>query len=104
MDRKSLLGKRLRELRKRRNITQEKLSELVSVDPATISNIENGKNYPAMNNLENIIDVLGVSYAEVFDFEHKEPVYNLISKINEIMNTHPEHVELFYKIIKAIVK
>ena len=46
MNKKELLGKRLRELRKRRGINQEKLAELIDVDPTTISNIENGKNLP----------------------------------------------------------
>ncbi|MGM9994288.1 MAG: NAD(P)H-dependent oxidoreductase [Candidatus Avigastranaerophilus sp.] len=42
MDTKKLPGKRLRELRKKKNINQEKLAELINVDPTTISNIENG--------------------------------------------------------------
>lgn len=104
MDKKKLLGKRLRELRKRKSITQERLSELIDVDPTTISNIENGKNYPAMNNLVNIVDVLGISFVEVFDFEHKGASDNLVDEIIDIMHKNPESVELFYKIIKAIVK
>lgn len=71
MDKKQLLGKRLRELRKRKGINQEKLAEYINVEPATISNIENGKNYPSMINLENILNVLDVTFMEVFDFEHK---------------------------------
>jgi len=58
MNKKELLGRRLRELRKRKGINQEKLAEFINVDPTTISNIENGKNYPSMANLENIISVL----------------------------------------------
>ena len=81
MDRKQLLGKRLRELRKRKGINQEKLAEYINVEPATISNIENGKNYPSMINLENIIKVLNVSFIEVFDFEHKNSNDNLIQQI-----------------------
>mgnify|MGYP002524140843 FL=1 len=55
MNKKELLGKRLRELRKRKGINQEKLAELINVDPTTISNIENGKNYPSLINLENLL-------------------------------------------------
>ena len=39
MDKKKLLGRRLRELRKRKGINQEQLAEMISVEPATISNI-----------------------------------------------------------------
>ena len=104
MDKKQLLGKRLRELRKKTGINQEKLAELISVEPATISNIENGKNYPSLINLENILNVLGVSFIDVFDFDHKDSTENLILKINEIMTKYPDKVEDFYKIITALVK
>lgn len=101
---KILLGKRLRELRKRKGINQEKLAELVNVDPATISNIENGKNYPSMINLENILTVLEISFAEAFDFEHKNTSKNLIKQINQLMESNPDKLEDFYKIIVALTK
>lgn len=101
---KILLGKRLRELRKRKGINQEKLAELVNVDPATISNIENGKNYPSMINLENILTVLEISFAEAFDFEHKNTSKNLIKQINQLMEANPDKLEDFYKIIVALTK
>ena len=102
MDKKKLLGKRIREIRKSKGIKQEKLAELINVEPATISNIENGKNYPSMINLENIINILDSSFTDVFNFEHKDEAENLVEKINEIMKNNPEKVEDFYKIIKAL--
>lgn len=104
MDKKELLGKRLRELRKRTGINQEKLAEMINVEPATISNIENGKNYPSMINLENILNVLGVSFLDVFDFEHKNTTSNLISQINVALENNPNKVEDIYKIVMALVK
>lgn len=104
MDKKQLLGKRLRELRKRKGINQEKLAEYINVEPATISNIENGKNYPSMINLENIIKVLGVTFTEVFDFEHKNNSENLIVQINEKLKAYPDKLEDFYKIVIALTK
>lgn len=104
MDKKKLLGNRLRELRRRKGIKQEKLAELISVEPATISNIENGKNYPSMINLENILNVLGSSFLEAFDFEHKNSTENLIDEINIAMQNNPNKIEDFYKIIMALTK
>lgn len=104
MDKKKLLGNRIRELRKRANINQEKLAELISVEPATISNIENGRNYPSMLNLENIIQALNTTFLEVFDFEHKNTNENLLKEINLILTTNPEKIEDFYKIAKALTK
>ena len=104
MDKKQLLGKRLRERRKRKGINQEQLAELINVDPTTISNIENGKNQPSMMNLENIIDVLDTTFTEVFDFEHKNSNENLIQQIHYIMQKNPDKVEDFYKIVIALTK
>ena len=48
---KKLLGNRIKEIRKERKITQEKLAELIDIEPNNVSKIENGKNYPSAENL-----------------------------------------------------
>lgn len=104
MNKKELLGKRIRELRKRKGFSQEKLSELVNVDPTTISNIENGKNYPSLANLENISSILDETFMSIFDFEHKNKPDDLIVQINQKLQENPQKVEGFYKIIMALTK
>lgn len=104
MNKKELLGKRLRELRKRKGINQEKLAELINVDPTTISNIENGKNYPSMINLENLLDVLESSFLDAFDFEHKNTNADLLTQINQKLKDNPDKIEDFYKIVIALTK
>ena len=104
MNKKELLGKRIRELRKRKGINQETLAELIDVDPTTISNIENGKNYPSMINLENLLNVLGCSFTEAFDFEHKNNEEDLISEITKKLKRNPDKLEDFYKIVMALTK
>ena len=104
MNKKELLGKRLRELRKRKGINQEQLAEMIDVDPTTISNIENGKNYPSLVNLENLLNVLNSSFLDAFDFEHKNNSEDLISQINEKLTTNPDKLEDFYKIVMALTK
>lgn len=104
MNKKELLGKRLRELRKRKGINQEKLAELINVDPTTISNIENGKNYPSMINLENLLDVLDSSFLDAFDFEHKNTNADLLTQINQKLKDNPDKIEDFYKIVVALTK
>lgn len=104
MSKRELLGKRLRELRKRKGINQEKLAEIINVDPTTISNIENGKNYPSLTNLENILNVLNSSFLEAFDFDHKDNNESLILQINNKLQNNPEKIEDFYKIVVALTK
>jgi transcriptional regulator with XRE-family HTH domain len=52
MDIKKLLGKRIQEIRKSKKLTQEQVAEIIEMEPASLSNIENGKYYPTAENLE----------------------------------------------------
>ena len=102
MDNKKLLGKRLRELRKRNNLNQEKLAELAGFESSNaISNIENGYNYPSIQNLEKILNVLNSSFVEIFDFQHKQNKNELIKEIKTKLEENPERIEDIYKIISA---
>ncbi len=104
MDTKKLLGKRLKELIKRNGISQEKLAEMIGIEPTALSNIVTGRNYPLFGTLDKLIKILNVSYCEVFDFEHKDTKENLKSEIIKILDNNPNRIEDFYKIVNAITK
>ena len=64
MDNKKLLGRRIKEAVvfrfahtgyaiKQKNISQEKLAEMVGIEPTALSNIVTGRNYPLMKMLKN---------------------------------------------------
>ena len=55
---KKLLGKRIREVRILRNLTQEDLSELTDIGASSISKIESGHFHPTDENLEKIAKAL----------------------------------------------
>ena len=104
MDNKKLLGKRIKELRKRKGLKQEKLAELVELEPTSISNIENGYNYPSFQNLEKIINALDVSFTDVFEFTQHQDTKDLKSEIDNMLNKHPDKIQDVYKIVKALIK
>lgn len=79
---KELLGLRIKEFRENRKLTQNKLAEMVGIDPKHLSRIENGRNYPSLETLEKILDNLDVTYEEIFNFKHLVPKEELICKIN----------------------
>lgn len=84
-------------------MSQEQLAELVGVEPPSICNIENGKNYPTLQNLEKITDTLNVSFSEIFDFKHIKPNDELLDELNELLLMHPDKIVYAYKIIKDIL-
>ena len=101
---KELLGKRLRELRKRKGLKQETLAELVGFETSnSISNIENGYNYPSIQNLEKILKILDSTFVEIFSVEHLQDDEVLLKEINLMLQKNPQKIKEIYKIVRAIV-
>ena len=65
-----LFGKRIKELRKSKKLTQEQLGVIVGVDYKQIGNIETGTYFTTMATLEKIALALEVSIDELFNFYH----------------------------------
>ena len=63
---KVALGLKIRELRKKQKISQEKFSELVDLNHRQIVIIENGESFPTAENLEKIADALNTSVQDLF--------------------------------------
>ena len=100
MDNKKLLGKRIKEIRKRAGFTQEKLAEIVSIDITTLSGIESGRNFPSLVTLEKIAKNLDVSFVTLFDFNHLLSVNEMKTHIkNNINNFSDEDIKMIYKIL-----
>ena len=91
---KDLLGKRIKELRKRQNLTQERLAELAEIEIPSLSNIENGKNYPNHETLAKISKALNVKPFELYLFDYYG---NSTELINEMTNTMKKNEELTRK-------
>ncbi|GBF22641.1 hypothetical protein tpqmel_0045 [Candidatus Gastranaerophilus sp. (ex Termes propinquus)] len=67
---KTLVGSRIKEIRKRKKLTQEKLAEMVGIEPNNLCRIENGKNFPTPENLAKISKSLEIEVFELFLYEH----------------------------------
>jgi Predicted transcriptional regulators len=70
---KELLGMRIREVRRARHLSQERLAEKVGVEPKQISRIEGGKSAPSLDTMEAIAKHLQVAMKDLFDFQHLVP-------------------------------
>lgn len=100
MDNKKLLGKRIKEIRKKSGYTQEKLAEIIGIDITTLSGIESGRHYPSLVTLEKIAKVLDVALINIFDFNHHIPVNDMKSVIvNNINRLADDDIKMIYKLI-----
>lgn len=97
MNIKNLFGRKIKEYRKKKNLTQAQLAELVNVDDKHISCIESGKNFPSADLIERLATSLGVEPKDLFEFYYlqdtedlKADIENMLEKLNkdELALTH----------------
>jgi transcriptional regulator with XRE-family HTH domain len=62
-------GKRLREIRAQRGMTQEHFAEVLDISVDFLSLIERGKNAPSFETLDKMAKRLRVTVAELFEFK-----------------------------------
>lgn len=67
-------GNNLKDLRRLKNLTQEKLSELVGINLRQLARIEAGESFVTSETLYNICSVLKVNPSVLFDFEMEEEI------------------------------
>lgn len=103
MDDKKLLGKKIQEIRKSRGLTQERLAEIVEMEPNSISIIESGRNFPTLSNLVKIANALGVGLSDFFAYDYLNSSEELKKIILEKIETMDEKgLKNLFKYIKML--
>lgn len=103
MDNKKLLGKRIKEIRKNKGLTQEKLSEMSGIETSSLSGIESGRFFPSLYLLSKIALILDVELLEFFKFVSVNVPHNIDDEINKIIaQQNKENKLIIYKMIKSI--
>ncbi|MDD2500377.1 MAG: helix-turn-helix transcriptional regulator [Geobacter sp.] len=100
-----LLGLRIRELRKTVGLSQERLSEIINVDPKHMSRIELGKSFSSLDTLESLARTLKVEIKDLFDFSHLEVQADDKKRLDDLLeDASQDKVKLIYKMAKAMLK
>lgn len=101
-----LLGSRIKELRKQRSLSQEKLSEKIGIDPKHLSRLEVGHGFPSLNVLEKLANALNVEIKDFFEFAHAEGTEKEIRKNLGIIlkEANEEKLRTILKIARAVIR
>ena len=101
MSLKEKLGTRIQEIRKSKNLTQEKLAEAIGLDTPNLSNIERGKRFVSAETLEKIVQALGVEEKDLFDFGHIKSRKDILKEISLLLDkTDDNKLAYYYRLIK----
>lgn len=102
MELKKQLGKRIKELREQRKISQEEIADKLNIHPANYWRIENGFSYPKPENLEKICETLNVKPQDLFAFEHIQSITDIKNELQKIINEDEDLTRLIYKFVKTL--
>lgn len=105
MNTKELIGKRIKELRKKKDLSQEGLSEQAEITPNYLSRIERGTENPTLDMFIKLAHALDVEIWELFDFGHGVSRKDLKSLLNKIGGeADEEQLRLALKVLRAIIR
>lgn len=108
MSNKSSFGQKLKQIRKSKNLTQEKLAELSDVNEKHISKIETGVYFPTYITLTKILKALDLSIEDVGlnleQVESKDSPFYI--KSLQILNgaNNEQELEYFYNLLRVGLK
>ena len=101
---KELLAIRLKQLRKSRGLTQDKLAELIGRDTKHISKLEIAGSYPSIETLDRIAVALNVEIKEFFNFDGLKDANYIKEEFKKMLKYSDEtHLQLLYKIHNDII-
>ena len=106
MDKKKLIGLRMKELRKRKGLSQEGLAEKADTSPNYVSRMERGTENPTLDMMIKIEKALGIELWELFDFKHKMSTKDLKNTVKRMAHDiHDEkQLEIIVRVLRAITR
>jgi len=98
------IGTKIRELRKKKGITQEALASALSVTPQAVSKWESSLSYPDITLIPTIAAYFGVSLDTLFDFDIKEIKDNIEKILNDAWDYLFDDTTHYIEIIQTALK
>lgn len=83
---KETIGKKLRQLRRGKRMTQEEVADAVSITRSTISNYEIGRRTPHLKELQRIAAFFGVGL-DYFGMTPTDEIYDLLTRAKEVFES-----------------
>lgn len=103
---KKEFGEKIKRMRKKRNLTQEQLAELIDISPRNLSGIEVGANFVKAETLEKILVALNITMEELFSNveikDNKELLADIIKDVKTIENDNSK-LKRIYKMVKFLI-
>ncbi len=93
------LAATVKELRKKKNFTQEWISEKTGINRQMIGRLENNEYIPSIAQLEKLADLLGFDIAELF--EEREPLVYTAFRSSSMSEEEQKGVDKMFEMMMA---
>ena len=104
MNKKQMIGARIKEIRTKKSLTQEQLSEKMEINPKYLSSIERGNENPTLNTLIKLSESLEVDLGAIFSHIQIEDPRERKALITSLLDqADDEQLKLVSKILSAIL-
>ena len=104
VDLKEMIGSRIQEIRNKKGMTQDQLSEKVGISSKYLSSIERGKENPTLNTILKMARSLDVKPDEFFThLEIEDPAKRKSIIIEMLDEADPDQLKLAYKVLSSII-
>ena len=101
----NIIGRRIKEIRKRKGLTQEQLVEKMGVSIAYLSKVETGKIHINLERLSEICDILGTTEGEILNGVSNHSEKYLHSEFYELLRKCPARKQkLAYEILQILLR
>lgn len=101
---KKKFGKRLRELRLERGLTQEQIAERIHIEPENYSRLENGLSFPKPENIEKLATAFNVKISELFQFQKDDNIELIREQLIQKITIDEESAKIAYEFLLRIGK
>ena len=101
----NVIGSRIKEARRAKNLTQEALSEQLDLSVAFLSRVERGSSHINLKRLNQICDILEVSEGYILNGADSTKKNYLDKEFSELLKKcTPEKQKMIYEIAKTIAE
>ncbi len=102
-DVRTLVGRRIKELRRNLGVSQFALGEKVDINQRQIALIEGGKSFPSLATLNKLSQTFNCEIKDFFEFQHLKDDLALKTEMCKMLEDFTsEQIQLCYQIMKSI--
>lgn len=102
---KKEFGQKIRRMRQKRGLTQEKLAEIIDVSQRTLSGIETGESFVTAETFDKLVLALNTTSEELLITNHLKEASELITEIKSSLDyfeNEPQKLEFLYNMVRYL--